>query len=94
MKWLEIIELRTVDSNRESLESQLQELIDEADMEKEQQTIKAYSHAMVDSDFSIHLFHKTEIVEKAGSRLGLRLASALREFGLVNHNIWIEMQSK
>ncbi len=33
MKWLEIIELRSVDSNRELLESQLQELINEVDKE-------------------------------------------------------------
>jgi nucleoside-diphosphate-sugar epimerase len=29
--------------------------------------------------------------ENSGSPLGLRLASALKEFGLVNHSIWIEM---
>jgi len=30
-------------------------------------------------------------VENNGSRLGLRLASALKEFGLVNHSVWVEM---
>jgi hypothetical protein len=46
---------------------------------------------MIDTDFSIHLFHDSKKVEKSGSPLGLRLASALKEFGLVNHSIWIEM---
>jgi hypothetical protein len=94
MKWLEIIELRAVDRNQELLNSQLQELIDEVNMESRKQAIKFYCRVMVDSDFSIHLFHNSEMVEKGGSQLGLRLASALREFGLVNHSIWIEMHGK
>jgi len=94
MKWLEIIELRSVDSNRELLESQLQNLINEVDKETKKQAIKSYSRVMIDTDFSIHLFHDSKKVENSGSPLGLRLASALKEFGLVNHSIWIEMHSK
>ena len=58
------------------------------------QTIKSYSRVMIDSDFSIHLFHDSKKVENNGSPLGLRLALALKEFGLVNHSIWIEMHGK
>lgn len=94
MKWLEIIELRSVDSNRELLESQLQKLTNDLDKETKKQAIKAYSRVMIDTDFSIHLFHDSKKVETSGSQLGLRLASALKEFGLVNHSIWIEMHSK
>jgi len=56
--------------------------------------VKAYCRLMIDTDFSIHLFHDSKKVEKSGSPLGLRLAAALKEFGLVNHSIWIEMQGK
>jgi hypothetical protein len=91
MKWLEIIELRSVGSNRELLESQLQKLSNEADREIKGQAIMIYSRVMIDTDFSIHLFHDSKKVESSGSPLGLRLASALKEFGLVNHSIWIEM---
>ncbi len=91
MKWLEIIELRSVGSNRKLLESQLQELINEVDREAKNQAIKAYNRVMIETDFSIHLFHDSKKVENSGSPLGLRLASALKEFGLVNHSIWIEI---
>ena len=94
MKWLEIIELRSIDSNRELLKSQLQKLMNEVDRETKKQAIQAYSRVMIDTDFSIHLFHDSKKAENSGSRLGLRLASALKEFGLVNHSIWIEMHSK
>ncbi len=94
MKWLEIIELRSVDSNRELLESKLQKLIDQVDKEKKKQRIMAYTRVLIDTDFSIHLFHDSNKVENSGSSLGLRLASALKEFGTINHSIWIEMHSK
>ena len=93
MKWLEIIELRSVDINRELLESQLQKLIDEVDKEKKQ-AIMAYSRVLIDTDFSIYLFHDSKNVENSGTTLGLRLSSALKEFGLVNHSTWIKMHNK
>ena len=94
MKWLEIIELRAVMTNREQLESQLQELMDEATKEVSLQNIKAYSHFTINSDVSIHLIHDSVNVDINGSLLGLQLASSLKEFGLVNHSIWIEMHNK
>ena len=94
MNWLEIIELRSVNRNRELLKSQLPNLINEVDKEAKKQAIKVYSRVIVDTDFRIHLFHNSNKIDNSGSPLGLRLASALKEFGLVNHSIWIEMHSK
>ena len=93
VKWLEIIELRSVDSNLELLESQLQKLINEVDREKQKQTMKYYRRVMINTDFSIHLFHDSNKVENSGSQLGLRLASSLKEWGSVNHYVWIEALS-
>jgi hypothetical protein len=94
MKWLEIIELRTVNSDRELLESHLQELIQQVDKETQMQTIKTYRRVMLDTDLSFHLFHDSKNVERNGSPLGLRLASRLKEFGVVNHSVWTEMSVK
>ena len=94
MKWIEVIQLRSVDSNRERLESKLHKLMNEADMETEKKAIKSYSRAMIYTDFSIHIFHDSKKVEKGGSRLGIRLVTALKEFGLANHSIWVELQGK
>ena len=94
MKWIEIIEIRSADSNKELLKSQLQKLITEMDKKTKGQEIKSYSRVLIDTDFSIHLFHDSKKVENSGSPLGLRLTSALKAFGLVNHSIWIEMHSK
>jgi len=93
MKWLEIIELRSVDHNRELLISQLHKLGNELEQETGMQTATTYGCVKFESDFSIHLFHHSKEVEFSGSSLGLRLASALKEFGLVNHSIWVEMNN-
>jgi len=94
MKWLEIIELRSAGGNNKLLESQMQKLVNDVYERTENNPVNAYCRLMIDTDFSIHLFHDSKKVEKSGSPLGLRLASALKEFGLVNHNIWVEMYSK
>ncbi len=93
MKRLEIIELRTAGGNGELLELQLQKLIRELGGETKKQAIKIYGCALINTDFSIHLFHDSKKAGNGGSPLGLYLTSALKEFGLVNHCIWIETQS-
>ena len=94
MNWLEIIELRSAGGNSKLLESQMQKLVNDVYERTENNHVKAYCRLMIDTDFGIHLFHDSNKVEKSGSPLGLRLASALKEFGLVNHSIWIEMNGK
>ncbi len=94
MKWLEIIELRSVNINRELLESKMQKLIIEVEKEAERHTIRVYIRVMMNTDFSIHILNDSKVVENSGSQLGLCLASALKEFGLVNHSIWAEMHNK
>ncbi len=53
MKWLEIIELRSVDSNKEFLESQMQKLIIEVDKEVKKQALRIYSRAIMDTNFRV-----------------------------------------
>ena len=91
MKWIEIIELRSVGSNQDLLESHMLALIDEVEKAASKPTIKSYRRVMLDTDFSIHLVHDSTEGEISASPLGLRLASALKEFGMVNYRIWVEM---
>jgi hypothetical protein len=94
MNWLEIIELRSVGSQRELLETQLKKLINEVGQEVKTQSVKVFCRNMIESDFSIHLFHDSRQIEVNGSSLGLQLVSSLKAFGLVNHSVWIEMQNR
>ncbi|MBL6993628.1 hypothetical protein, partial [Desulfobacula sp.] len=62
----------------------------EVNKEKEQKLI-LYRQLDLDTDISIHILHDLIKVENSGSDLGIRIVSALKEFGLVNHNVWVEM---
>jgi hypothetical protein len=52
--------------------------------------IKTFRHAVLETDWSVHLLWESERPEQNGSSLGLRLAQALKEFGLIDHSIWVE----
>jgi hypothetical protein len=88
MKLLEVIKLRSSGKDSRLLE----ELLLSIDRFNQRGLVemKTFHHAAVESDWSIHLHWQSERPEQNGSSLGLRLAQALKEFGLVDHSIWIE----
>ena len=59
MNWLEIIELRSVDSNRKLLEPKLKNILNEFHRAAGNHIIKVYNRLALDSDLSIHLFHSS-----------------------------------
>ena len=93
MKWLEIIEIRTSHSLHSKLESNLKSLMQEVNTQAEGQVCRIYTQATLDTDVSIHLTHGSGTVEEGGSNLGLRIANYLKEFGLVHHSVWFELQN-
>ncbi|NIP42867.1 MAG: hypothetical protein GWO41_18030 [candidate division Zixibacteria bacterium] len=90
MAWLEIIEVRVMGDNRETLKSQLLDLINDLSKEDELKSVQIYSRVMVETDFSIHLFHDSEKTDTSCSTICSRLEPSLKDFGLVNRTIWIE----
>jgi hypothetical protein len=90
MKWLEIIELRSVTKDKSTLLSQIEQILCDLRQEFKEKDIHSYSRIQVATDYSIHLFHEEEIIEPCGSDIGLRLVTILRDYGLVNHSIWQE----
>ncbi len=88
MKWIEVIEVRSVNSNKEKIESQLRYLLQECSADHE---IKIYTQLQLDTDIAIHLCHKSEVIYPEGSSLGQHLVANFRELGLVSHRVWVEM---
>lgn len=88
LNWLEIIKLRAAGNSPDLLEK-----ITSSGSAPDQNglvKIKYYRHAFLDTDLSLLLEWHTEELEKQGSALGLQLAKALKDFGLIDHSIWIE----
>ena len=94
MAWLEIIEIRAMGNNRELLKLQLQDLIDDLSMETGLNSVKIYKHVMLETDFSIHLFHDSDKKDSNCSTICSQLIPAIKEFGFVNHTVWIETFKK
>ena len=92
MAWLEIIEIRSVSSNRELLEAQLQDIIKELSRETNLLTVKVYRHAALDTDFSVQIYHNSKKTDTKCSSICTLLLAALKDFGLVNHTVWIEQE--
>lgn len=92
MKWLEIIELTSVESNQETLETYLNMLISAVKKDLQGSLIRVFCKSGLGLNYSIHLYHCSDKIEIDGSLLGSHLTVGLKEFGLVNHSIWLEKQ--
>ncbi|MCP5053916.1 MAG: hypothetical protein GY940_42505 [bacterium] len=88
MKWLEIIELRSVGKHQALVEQEFAELVTGVDPEVKPEAINVYHNSILETDWSIHLHYESEQEDILKSPLGLRLAAALKEFGLVHHSVW------
>jgi hypothetical protein len=77
-------------SNPETVKKQIHELLSDINKKENSWKISAYNRVMIESDFTIHLMHESDKVIKTGSELGLYLSASLKEFGMVNHSIWIQ----
>lgn len=87
MKWLEIIKLRSSGGSSGLLEEFLLSL--SGSNQRGVVEMKTFRHAALETDLSVHLHWNSEMPAPDGSVLGLRLAQALKEFGLVDHSVWL-----
>ena len=90
MKWLEIIELRTGSTKDQQLPQAFRQLLKELTRGKNLPKVSIYNNCSLSSDYSILLYHDSSQPNIMGSVLGMQISTFLKDFGLVNHNIWIE----
>lgn len=87
MKRLEIIHLRLAGPRPPGLVEEIRESIES---QSGLVSIRIYRHAAVATDVGIHLHLEADADDSRVTELGVRLASALREYGMVEHTVWIE----
>ena len=94
MKWVEIITLRSPGNINRELVDELLKGVDEPDSRtgtpKHLAEIRVYHHSVVETDLSVHIHWESEPGSQDKSPLGLRLSSALKPLGLLNHSVWVE----
>ena len=91
MNWIEVIQIRISGNSHKILEKQLIHLMKEVNLTTDDQLV-VYKQLNLETDVSIHLYHKSQKIESNGSALGLRLVSSLKEYGLINHSGWKEIE--
>lgn len=89
MKWVEMIKVRSIGCSIEKLISTVKSLLNELTLTEENSAMHLFRIENLDSDICIVLFHDGKKMSAGGSRLGLYLADAMKEVGLVNHEILI-----
>jgi hypothetical protein len=98
MKWVEIITLRSLSKINGQFIDELLKGVSESDSPtdtpKHLVEIKIYHHSVVETDLSIHIHWESEAGNQDKSPLGLRIFSALRSMGLLNHSVWTERAAR
>jgi hypothetical protein len=93
VKWVEIISLRCSSNVDTRFVDELLREVSESDSPTNAPhlvEIRIYHHSVVETDFSIHIYWQSAPGTQDKSPLGLRLSSALRNLGLLNHSVWAE----
>ena len=92
MEWLEIIELRSTVLDNITLMAQLTDILKEINTELKTDRIKLFSSNTIATDFSIQIAHFSgPPMEK--SKLGRHISMTLKNFGLINHKIWVKIEN-
>ena len=89
MSTLEIIHLRSSVEPVDSLIESIKESIWDAGHNGK--VVTMYRRHGVATDVAIHISRNGTFAENSSSSLAERLASALKEFGLVEHSVWEEI---
>lgn len=89
MKWMEFIKIQTASSD---VAAKILTLIEPCRECRGLQEIKVFHHASVD-DCSLCLCWNTDSPDPRGSSVGFTLCSTLKQYGLVDHAVWIEKEA-
>ncbi len=89
MKIIEIIHVRLAAGNPQNLSESIKKSVASGSTSE---VFTIYSRDKLESDLAVHIHRKKGDEKKGPAPFGLRLASALKEYGLVEHTIWKEMK--
>lgn len=94
MRFLEIVELRTTPVEKDEVDQRINDWLVKQKLNAVNHGIRTYKRARVDTDLHIQIYHESDVIKADFSASGIELAEMLKQYGLVNHHIWIEMDSK
>ena len=96
MRWVESIRLQAAGPGRRTVKGELAQLTRTVRQDHGWRglvDVMLCSHAAVPGLFAVALLWETESPHREGSVLGQSLVQALKEFGMVDHVVWIAEDS-
>ena len=94
MVWMEMIRLRTTEGQSEAALGLLHNSVSNVAKEPGLVEMHVYNSASFSNDLALSLLWDTRIALRQGSRTGLSISETLNVFGLVEHSIWVEKESR
>ena len=94
MKYQEIIEIRTSEHSQAQVGKILKDLMEDIQGDSEDSDVKLFQRMNLACDFAIQLIIDSSDKNGEGSMLGQRVASIMKEHGIVNHSFWKEIDEK
>jgi len=92
VNWIEIITLRTGSADPEAPAAELRAALAQIPAENTGVRIRLLVNPSLSGDLSIHLHHRTEDALPPTVVVGVHLAQALEDFGLVHRTLWREVR--
>jgi len=92
MMWLEVIHVRVADQECDRLIPIFTDLLKEIREKESCKKVKLFRRALLKNDVCLHLYYDSDNAGVEGSPVGLRLATMLKPFGMVNHTVWKESE--
>jgi len=93
MKWMESITICSGEIIQHEkvvgLLVQLEKLPSDEGLKK----IRIFRHHRLDNEWGVQIDWESEKANTDKSTLGLQIAETLKEFGLINHYVWVEEKS-
>ena len=88
-----MIRLRTTQSQVEAVARLILDNVKQAAGQSGLLRVHMYHSANYQADLALSLTWETNAMQHGGSRAGLSISEALKNFGLVEHSIWMEKET-
>ncbi len=90
MKWVEIIQVRSLGKHWQALMVELSNLAASKENDLETHSLKIYKHAAIEGDHLVVISGESEDVASNHNTPGVHLVYLLKEFAMVDRSLWVE----
>jgi hypothetical protein len=93
MRWIENITIYSAASTRNKKIVRLLAQFTHDESFPRPEKITIYKHSKLKNELGVMIYWESEKAMTDKSTLGLRIAEILKEFGMINHYVWVEEKS-